>query len=141
MGVLTFSAGLYLLVGAEFLAGVQILVYVGGIVVLLVFAVMLTRSSELVEDRPSVKRKVLGFIASTAFFTSSLWAIATSPFKNFDTEIIFQSTNTKEIGRKFLDNTSTGYVLPFELISLLLLAVLIGGIVIARNSSEKGEEE
>jgi NADH:ubiquinone oxidoreductase subunit 6 (subunit J) len=50
MGVLLMSAGLYVMLGAEFLAGVQILVYVGGIVVLIVFAVMLTRSAELQMD-------------------------------------------------------------------------------------------
>ena len=75
MGVLMMSAGMYVLLGAEFLAGIQVLVYVGGIVVLIVFAVMLTRSAELQVDYPSPKRKFLAAVASIAFliFTAAVF--------------------------------------------------------------------
>src|SRR3989344_6952910 len=68
MGVLAVTAGFYLLLGAPFLAGVQVLVYVGGIVVLLVYVVMLTRSSDLAEDNPSATRKITALLAALASF-------------------------------------------------------------------------
>ncbi|MCM2277693.1 MAG: NADH-quinone oxidoreductase subunit J [Oligoflexia bacterium] len=142
MGVLVTSAAFYILLGAEFLAGVQILVYVGGIVILLVYAVMLTRSSELLEDHPSFVRKGVAFVAASAFF-----ALATGVFSA--TRIgtagdghapAAVADTTLEIGRRLLDQGATGYVIPFEIISLLLLSVLIGGSVIARRSLAKAEE-
>lgn len=132
MGVLAVSAGFYLLLGAEFLAGVQVLVYVGGIVVLLVFAVMLTRSSELLEDRPSVLSRLLGVLASGAFFGTSVIALRSEEF-GAGVDAALPANDTVELGRKLLDYGSKGYALPFEMISLLLLAAMIGGIVIARK--------
>jgi NADH-quinone oxidoreductase subunit J len=133
MSVLVLSAGLYLLLGAEFLAGVQILVYVGGIVVLLVFAIMLTRSSELLEDRPTPIRKLSGLFASTLFLVVNIVVLMSTSFK-ISTEPKQTIDTTAAIGRKLLDQGATGYVLPFELISLLLLAAVIGGIVVARKT-------
>ena len=75
MAVLCISAGFYLLLGAEFLAGAQVLVYVGGIVILLIFAVMLTRSADLEHDCPSIMRKILGFIGSASFFATSFYLL------------------------------------------------------------------
>jgi NADH-quinone oxidoreductase subunit J len=132
MGVLTLSAGFYLLLGAEFLAGVQILVYVGGIVILIVFAVMLTQSQDLLEDRPSLHRKVLGAITSLSFFGASAYSLAQSNFlqeKVIGTEPVVIAN----LGRAFLSTEGQGYLVPFELISLLLLAVLIAGVVLARK--------
>jgi NADH-quinone oxidoreductase subunit J len=80
MGVLLMSAGLYVLLGAEFLAGVQVLVYVGGIVILIAFATMLTHSADLQADRPSVKRKVLAALAAGAFLCVTLGALEVSQF-------------------------------------------------------------
>lgn len=144
MAVLVLSAGFYLLLGAEFLAGVQILVYVGGIVVLLVFAVMLTRSSELFETTPSLGRILLGVAAAAAFFGTAfvLFSDTTFPLaapsalSSVPTGVI---DTTSALGRKLLDQGPNGYVLPFEIISLLLLAAAIGGIVVARKTPlEKG---
>jgi NADH-quinone oxidoreductase subunit J len=136
MGVLTLSAGLYLILGAEFLSGVQVLVYVGGIVVLLVFAVMLTQSEDLLEDRPSSKRKFLGALAAIGFFASSLWVIAQTPLVN-NVPMPQMPANSgfsiAAIGKAFLSTEANGFLVPFELISILLLAVLIAGIVIARK--------
>lgn len=136
MGVLTLSAGLYLLLGAEFLAGVQVLVYVGGIIILLVFAVMLTHSEDLIEDRPSMGRKIFGAIAAIGFFGSSLWVLSQSALANdFAMPALPSETafSTATIGKALLSTESTGFLVPFELISILLLAVLIAGIVIARK--------
>lgn len=131
--VLAMSAGLYLLLGAEFLAGVQILVYVGGIVVLLAFAIMLTASAELLEDRPSQGRKLVGIAVAGLFFAITLLTFstralppATPPPRAVD--------DTVALGRMLLNRGPTGYVLPFEIISLLLLTVVIGAIVVARKT-------
>jgi len=133
MGVLTASAGLYVMLSAEFLAGIQVLVYVGGIVVLIVFAIMLTRSAELLEDDPSLHRKIAGAIASIMFLAVTggiLWA---TPFARLS-EGGPAGDSARLIGQKLLDTGPQGYVLPFELISLLLLAAAIGGIVVARKT-------
>jgi NADH-quinone oxidoreductase subunit J len=133
MGVLFTTAGLYVMLGAEFLAGVQVLVYVGGIVVLIAFAIMLTHSSDLQADRPSLVRRALAALGSLGFLAVTLFVLQTSQFP------IAQATkpipdNTAAIGRQLLDSGPGGYVLPFEVISLLLLAAVLGGIVAARKT-------
>lgn len=138
MGVLCLTAGFYLLLSAEFLAGAQILVYVGGVVVLLVFAVMLTRSQELTEDAPSLTRRVLGALGSLSLFGLGACAIHSSI-----TDITLSGvspadagTDVMALGRAFLDPGAKGYLLPFEVISFLLLAVLVAGIVIGRKEPQ-----
>jgi len=124
------------LLGAEFLAGVQILVYVGGIVVLLVFAVMLTRSADLLEDKPSLLRKVAGLLAAGGFFAMTVTLFYLSDFPALR-ESAMMRDDTPELGRRLLDYGAQGYVLPFEVISFLLLSVVIGGIVLARKLQPK----
>jgi len=134
MGALTTSAAFYILLGAEFLAGVQILVYVGGIVVLLVFAVMLTSSTELLEDNPSPLRKLVGLVVASIFGTMTMFMFLLTDFRAAGDVKVKQFSDTAAIGRKLLGRGAEGYVLPFEIISLLLLCVVIGAIVIARKT-------
>lgn len=138
MLVLMASAALYLLLGAEFLAGVQVLVYVGGIVVLIVFAVMLTSSTDLLEDNPPLGRKVLGAVASIGFLMLTGTVFAQLQARESAAGAP-PPDDVKAIGAKLLDFGSEGYVLPFELISLLLLAAVIGGIVVARKTPPRGQ--
>jgi NADH-quinone oxidoreductase subunit J len=133
MGALLMIAGLYVMLKAEFLAGIQVLVYVGGIVIVIVFAVMLTRSAELQLDTPPLRRKIMGMLASIAFAAMTGWVCWTSVFATADPSAA-TADNTKAIGLKLLDTGGGGYILPFEIISLLLLAAIIGGIVIARKT-------
>ena len=133
MGVLAVSAGLYLMLGAEFLAGIQVLVYVGGIVVLIVFAVMLTRSAELQTDKPSLLRQALGAVASISFLVLTAVVFWTTDF-SAATGGAAPPNNPLAIGRTLFDMGPGGFVLPFEIVSLLLLAALIGGIVVARKT-------
>jgi NADH-quinone oxidoreductase subunit J len=135
MLVLVVTAGLYLLLEAEFLAGIQVLVYVGGIVVVMVFAVMLTSSVELQETPAPLSRRLLGVLVSSGFFAVSAAAIVATPFATSAAPGLPVATieATPAIGEALLDAGATGYVLPFELISLLLLTAVIGGIVIARK--------
>ncbi|MBF0503359.1 MAG: NADH-quinone oxidoreductase subunit J [Candidatus Riflebacteria bacterium] len=134
MGVLSMSAGFYVMLEAEFLAGIQVLVYVGGIVILMIFAVMLTRSADLMEKDPTFLRKLLGAASSLSFFCSTVVVLRTSPFLQSAEPVTATTENARVIGRALMDYGPTGYVLPFELVSLLLLAALIGGIVISRKT-------
>lgn len=139
MFVLILTGGLYVMMGAEFIAGVQVLVYVGGIVVLIVFAVMLTRTRDLLEDHPTPLRLTMGLIAWALFLFAACCAI----FKEYQGANVMGTTKVQDdvgmIGRALLDYGSTGYVLPFEIISLLLLAAVIGGVVVARKIPAPGQ--
>jgi len=139
MGALTTSAAFYILLGAEFLAGVQILVYVRGIVVLIVFAVMLTSSTEMQEDVPSPLRKLIGLAVAAAFFAVTVFMFVLTGFDLSGEGKAVRFGDTAAIGRKLLDRGPDGYILPFEIISLLLLCVLIGAIVIARKTRSAGK--
>lgn len=138
MGVLILSAGLYVMLDAEFLAGIQVLVYVGGIVVLIVFAVMLTRSAELIEDHPSPLRMFGGAVAAFAFLGVTGGILYTAPFAPASGAPL-AGDGTRIIGQGLLGAGAGGYVVAFELISLLLLAAAIGGIVVARKTPPPGQ--
>lgn len=131
---LVSGAAFYILLNYDFIAAIQVLVYVGGIVVLIIYAIMLTSSSELVESRPASLRKALAFLAAILFFVFSVTAILKTNFSVESSESP-PGEIAAALGRMILDTSSSGYVLPFEVISLLLLAAAIGAIVIARSYS------
>ncbi len=133
MSMLVISAGLYVMLNAEFLAGVQVLVYVGGIMVLIVFAVMLTAPAALLEDHPALRRRALAALASLAFLALTGFVFATGEFAPARLAQRVEA-DTQLIGRKFLDQGPGGYVLPFVVVSVLLLTAAIGGIVVARKA-------
>jgi NADH:ubiquinone oxidoreductase subunit 6 (subunit J) len=119
------NAGLYLVLGAELVAWVQVLVYVGAVVVLLLFAVMLTRapigpSADL--DRPAGPAAVIG--AGVGFGLSAL-LIDAFRWTRFE---LPPPGNAGRIGEQLFG----AWVLPFEVISILLLAALVGAIVLSR---------
>jgi len=138
MFVLALGAGLYVMLDAEFLAGVQVLVYVGGIVVLIVFVVMLTSRADVVEERPPRARKALGALAALGLFLATAGAILTTRFPLADPGAV-PAESAPAIGAALLDYGARGYVVPFEVISLLLLAAIVGGIAVARKSSPPGQ--
>lgn len=125
-------AGLYFWMQVEFIAAVQIIVYVGGIVVLIIFSIFLTHQSGKELPKPSMKQKVFSILAALAglAFTYNLiqgFAFKPSPLP-FNVAV-------KDIGKQMLSPTEYGYVLPFEVVSMLLLAAMIGCIVIAMKPS------
>ncbi len=140
---LVCGAAFYILIDYDFIAGIQVLVYVGGIVVLIVYAIMLTSSSELVESRPGSFRKALALLAAVLFLVFSVMALIMTNF-SVESSATPPADIARALGRMILDTSSSGYVLPFEIISLLLLAAVIGAMVIARayrpqlTDSEKG---
>ena len=133
--VLAGVAANFILLGAEFLAITQVLVYIGAIVVLLLFGVMLTkaplgRSDDL--DGPKVQKGVAVVIA-LALLGMMGWVLAESWR---DTKLDLHGRTVGELGQttgQLSDSIFSTYLLPFEAVSILLLAALIGAIVLARR--------
>lgn len=119
-------AGLYLMLGADFLAAVQLLVYVGGILVLLLFGVMLTHRIYDLDLRTETTQLAPGLIVAAGLFVilaatalRTQWPAAARP----------PAPTTHEIGRLFMGQ----YLLPFEAASVLLLVALVGAAMIVRR--------
>ena len=122
-------AGLYFWLNYEFIAAVQIVVYVGGIVVLIIFSIFLTHHSGEDMRAPNIGRSVFAAIAAAAGFALTLTLINRHRFLVGAEKAVEPSVNN--IGMQMLSTTEHGYLLPFEVISMLLLASMIGAIVIA----------
>lgn len=125
--VLGGMAPLFLMLAAEFVAVVQILVYVGAVVVLFLFAIMVTRSPMSRETDPDYKYRWPGFVAAGVLFIV-LWAAIRNAFGNEKIEHM-SIGRTAAVGSSLLHD----HVIAFEAISLLLLAVLVGTVALARR--------
>lgn len=132
--VLLATAGIYFLLGYTFLGAVQIMVYAGGIVVLYVFAIMLTteENNDYV-DKMKRSRFIAGLGTSLAGLGILLFILLKHQFKEAVSLDPVRELNMKVIGASLLSTDKYGYVLPFEAISILLLACIIGGLLIARK--------
>lgn len=120
-------AGQFILLGAEFTASVQVLVYIGAIVVLFLFGIMLTRARVGPDEEAPGSQRLIAFLVS-ALLAVVLGATLWSAFE--DTELPAERVQrTGEVS----DAIFSTYVLPFEVVSVLLLAALIGAIVVARR--------
>ncbi len=122
-------ASLYFYLNYEFLAAVQIVVYVGGIVVLIIFSIFLTHASGDEMKKPVLWRAV--FSALAAAFATALTLLYINEHNFTATANATVAPTVKNIGLQMLSTTQHGYILPFEVVSMLLLAALIGCIVIA----------
>lgn len=134
-------AGLYFWLEVEFIAAVQIVVYVGGIVVLIIFSIFLTQQSGKEMLRPPLVRSIASVLAVLFGFALTYFLIYKNDFtaddKNFDWTV-------RKIGDQMLATGENGYALPFEVVSILLLAAMVGCIVIAIKapvSETKGQEQ
>jgi NAD(P)H-quinone oxidoreductase subunit 6 len=127
LGTFAGVAGLYVFLGADFVAGVQVLIYVGGILVLILFAVMLTHRITDVEVTNRAAGRVPGLLIVGVFLVILIQTIRETPWVRVK-EVAHQPTTAK-IGDLFLEN----YLLPFELASLVLLAAMIGAVVLSRK--------
>ncbi len=131
LGAFMGVVGIYVLLAADFVAMVQLLVYVGGILVLTIFAVMLTQgiadvtiSNRSVGLLPALVIAVLAGGVMAYAIERTHWHVAAS---------VTPAPTTYGIGNAFLGD----YVLPFEIASLVLLAALIGAIVISRHEARE----
>jgi NADH-quinone oxidoreductase subunit J len=136
--VLVSTSGLYFMLKFHFLAAVQLTLYAGGIVVLIIFSVLLTSHIDQKFESPGLKKIVfsaLAAIAGAIFFIVTILDYQFSATTAAATEVTM-----KVIGKSLLSTEYDGYVLPFEVISILLLASMIGAIAIAKKGGPKKEE-
>ncbi len=128
--VLASVAAVYVFLGAEFAAATQILVYIGAILVLLLFGVMLTRAQIGHEDDLNHPQPMQGLMVAVILFATMVYALADA----------FGTTRLDALSEQRVERTDavadaifSTYIVPFEAISVLLLAALIGAIVVARR--------
>jgi NADH-quinone oxidoreductase subunit J len=127
LGAFAGVAGIYVFLGADFVAAVQVLIYVGGILVLILFAVMLTHRITDVKITNRAAGRIPGLVIVAVLLALLVQTIRETPWAKAK-QIVYTPTSAK-IGDMFLQD----YLLPFELASLVLLAALIGAVVLARK--------
>jgi len=136
LGAFAGVAGYFVLLGADFVAVIQMLVYVGGIMVLYLFAVLMTSgigdvkaTNRSIATKWAIPAALLLLILLGKLIYSTQWFMAEEPAK-------FEPT-TARIGDMLL----TEYLLPFEVASVLLLGVLVGAVALARRGVQEGDKE
>lgn len=123
-------AGLYVLLEAEFIAFVQVLLYVGAITILMIFGIMMTKHDSEGKEPPRPLLETLAAIGCLSLFGILFYGIRNA---NFQTESApFVEDNTREIGMQLF----TRYAIPFELVSVLLTVAFIGAIALAKREEE-----
>jgi NADH-quinone oxidoreductase subunit J len=128
--VLAGVAAQYILLAAEFIAITQVLVYIGAIVVLFLFGIMLTRAPMGQMDDTDNEQRAIGAVIALGLLGLMgyvLWKAFT------DTQFDFSGPEAVQRTSDVADSVFSTYLLPFEVISVLLLAALIGAIVLARR--------
>ena len=134
LGTLAGVAGLYGLLAADFLAAVQVLIYVGGTLIIFLFAAMLTaRIDQASSSNTPRPRRAAGL--ATLVLVGALVAVAIDTV--WPTQELSTVPSTAKLGHALLGE----YVLPFELASLLLLGAMIGAITLARRAVKPGAGE
>lgn len=143
--VFAMAAGIYLLLNAEFIAIVQILIYAGAVTILVLFALMLTRTNNLrYNSNPTNRQWWTAVIVCTLVGVGIILAVTISPFSNAHAAFPYAaygaaaacplpSNNVIYIGQLLYSPTCYSYVLPFEIASLVLLVAIVGAIVIGRE--------
>ncbi len=128
-------AGYYLLLGAEFLAAVQVLVYAGAVMTVMVFAIMLSGMSDIRGQRLSLFKQltspywgIFPFLIAAALVGTILAAYSRSPLPAGDG----RTASLADLGKALLST----YLVPFEVASVLLLAAMVGAIILSRREGE-----
>ncbi|NDV78583.1 NADH-quinone oxidoreductase subunit J [Dysgonomonas sp. 511] len=130
--VLLGTAGLYLLLDYHFLMAVQIAVYAGGVMVLFIFAILLTHEPGVDVKFEKPGRMFIALVSALAGLGICGHIIFYNVNK-FYTYITQSELNMQEVGLAMMGTDKYQYLLPFEAISILLLACIIGGLMIARK--------
>ena len=129
------AAGLYAYLGADFIAVTQVMVYVGGVLVLVLFTVMMTRVPQTRRRRHGLDHYVPAALFAIAVFGLLYKAVTAVQWKS---QPFSPQPTTAEIGTNFM----TDYIFPFEYVSLVLLAAMIGAAILIRehrNGEDEGE--
>ncbi len=139
--VLIAIAGVYFLLGYTFLGAVQLTVYGGGIMVLIIFSILLTHDIDHEMRTPGMVRGIFSGLVALAGIVMTLLVGFGFDFKRHD--LPATSPDVKTIGHQLLGVGDNGYILPFEVISILLLAGIIGAVIIAkrRNGNDIPQQE
>lgn len=124
-------AGLYVLLEAEFVAFVQVLIYAGAVSVLMIFGIMMTKHHGESAEPARPLHEVLVAVGALSLFGLLFYAIRTSTFPDA-APIQGGEDNTMAIGQLLF----SGYIVPFELLSILLTVAFIGAIVIAKKEAD-----
>ena len=123
-------SGLYLMLYAPFVAGVQIIVYAGGIMVLFLFVIMLVNIERTVKDRQFNRIWPVGLVAACALLALFLGAYAKGKALFPEPKVqLLEANNTQEIGNMLYGN----YMFAFEIASLLLLVAILGAVIMAKK--------
>ena len=136
VGALAGTAGLFLMLSAEFVAWVLVLIYIGAVIVLFLFGIMITRAPTGLDEGLSSEHKTVPALLASGVFLMLSWASIDA----FGTQMIDSTGEpvpTEIIGEALLGR----FVIPFEVVSFVLLAALIGGITLARRDLSPAEEE
>jgi NADH:ubiquinone oxidoreductase subunit 6 (subunit J) len=120
-------AGIFILLSADFLAAMQILIYIGAISILVILAIMLTR--EVAFGSPSNKFQIPAFIIAALFCTGVIWAILNTQWQI--SSVAPGATTTSGLGVKLF--SKDGFILPVEILPTVLLATILGAIVLVKD--------
>ena len=132
--VLLGFAGLYFMMEYYFLGAVQMTVYAGGIIILYINSIMLIEQINNPLQKPKTMNVILSSVLTFVALGMSIFAIAEYKFTEVATET---HTTISEVGKALLNTGEHGFILPFEVISVLLLAAMVGAIVIAKTYNKK----
>jgi len=137
--VLVATAGLYFLLNYQFLAAVQLTLYAGGIVVLIIFSILLTSHISEKFKKPAPWKLWMGILALIVGGTLTLWTLLSHDFVK-GTGVKSAPIDMHLIGNQLLGMGKNGYVLAFEIISILLLASMIAAIVVVKKEKNQKSE-
>jgi NADH-quinone oxidoreductase subunit J len=133
--VLISTAGLYFMLNFQFLAAVQLTLYAGGIVVLIIFSILLTSHINQKFEAVEWKKSLFSALAAIAGVIITLTTVLNYSFQA--NSVAASEIDMDRIGTSLLSFERNGFVLPFEVISILLLAAMIAAIVIAKKQTTK----
>ena len=122
---------LFLELDAQFAGFAQILVYIGAVAILIVFAILLTRGSETPKDGVYSRNWVAGLVIAAAVFSVLAWAVLQS-LSAFSNETAVPTVTVHDIGVALVGR----YVLPLEIVALLLTAATIGAVIVAMHEKD-----
>lgn len=133
--VLISTAALYFLLQVHFLAAVQLMVYAGGIAVLIIFSILLTSNVDFTFEKIDWKKQIFSGLLTLG--GAGITILTLLQF-NFNSLVKVQTVtpDIRSFGRSFLSYGDGGFVLPFEVITVLLLAAMVAAIMVAKKSKQ-----
>ena len=134
--VLIATSAFYFMLRYTFLAAVQLALYAGGIVVLIIFSILLTSHINERFKQIEFKKALFSAVVAIAGATLSIITLLQYDFHQKITTDPAQEVPVRDIGLSLMNYGNEGYVLPFEVISILLLAAMFGAIVIAKKKKD-----